>query len=83
MRGNKARLLSHFERFGAITSLEAFQKYGITRLSAVIFDLRDLGYKIDTILIDGENRYGEAVRYGKYVYKGKEDNNNGNESISN
>ena len=82
MRGSKVRLLSHFERFGAITSLEAFQKYGITRLSARIFDLRLLGYKIDTVMIDGTNRYGEPVRYGKYVYKGKDDNN-GNESIGN
>lgn len=73
MRGSKARLLSHFERFGAITSLEAFQKYGITRLSARIFDLRLLGYKIDTVMIDGTNRYGEPVRYGKYVYKGESD----------
>lgn len=75
MRGSKARLLEHFERFGTITSLEAFEKYGMTRLSAVIFDLRALGYEIDTVMMESTNRYGEAVRYGKYVYKGG--NNNG------
>lgn len=71
MKGSKARLLEHFERFGTITSLEAFEKYGITRLSARIFDLRALGYEIDTVMVESENRYGEAVRYGKYVLKGE------------
>jgi len=31
-------------------------------------------------MIDSENRYGEAVRYGKYILKGEP---SGNESISN
>lgn len=72
MKGNKARLLNYLKTNHTITSMEAFQLFGLTRLSARIFELRQMGYKIDTILIDDVNRYGEPVRYAKYVYKGKE-----------
>ena len=30
-----------------------------------------MGYDIVTLMIDSENRYGEAVRYGKYILKGE------------
>lgn len=74
MKGSKARLLEHFEKNHTITSMEAFKLFGITRLSARIFELRALGYVIDTITIEDVNRYGEPCRYAKYVYKGKGDN---------
>lgn len=53
----------------SITSMEAFEKFGATRLSAIIFDLRKQGYVIDTVMTEGKNRYGGTVRYGKYVLK--------------
>lgn len=71
MKGSKARLLTHFEKYGSITSMEAIEKYGITRLAARIKDLRDLGYDITTLMMDGQNRYGEATRYAKYVMRRK------------
>lgn len=80
MKGSKPRILAHMKMYGSITSIEAYKKYGVTRLAAAIFDLRKLGYEIDTLMIDSENRYGEAVRYGKYILKGEP---SGNESISN
>lgn len=70
MKGSKVRLLTHFEKYGSITSMEAVEKYGITRLAARIKDLRDLGYDITTLMMDGQNRYGEATRYAKYVMGG-------------
>ena len=42
------------------------EKYGITRLSSVIFELRKKGYPISTELADGYNRYGDKVKYGIY-----------------
>ena len=71
MKGSKTRILNHFKNHGSITSMEAFQYYGITRLSARIKDLRDLGYDIVTIMMESINRYGESTRYAKYVLKGE------------
>ena len=70
MRGSKTRILKHFEQYGSITSMEAFKNYSITRLSARIKDLRDMGYDIDTVMVESENKYGEPVRFAKYIYKG-------------
>jgi hypothetical protein len=53
--------------------MEAFEKYGITRLSAVIFELRKLGHDIITYDMEGQNRYGEVTRYAKYVLCGGKD----------
>lgn len=70
MRGQRGAILEHLKSESSITSMEAFQKYGATRLSAIIFEFRKLGYDIETQELLTKNRYGETTRYGKYVYKG-------------
>ncbi len=66
---NKTRaVLEHLQKHGNITSWEAIQQYKATRLSAIIFNLRN-HYDIDTIMMEGE-----GSRYGKYVYKGVKTN---------
>lgn len=40
-------VLAHLQKYGRITSMEAISKYRITRLAAVIYDLRD-EYVIDS-----------------------------------
>lgn len=68
---NKTKeVLKHLEKKGSITSWDAIKLYGATRLSAIIFNLRDRGYVIDTITMEAEDRYGNTSRYAKYVYKG-------------
>jgi len=44
-------VLKHIERHGKITSMKAFEKYGITRLAARIHNLREKGYRIKTSTI--------------------------------
>ena len=66
MKGSKNRIITYMKRHGGITSRDAFRDLGITRLSARIKELRDKGYDISTIMVDGKNRYGEPVRYGLY-----------------
>ena len=66
MRGSKNRIIEYMKKHRGITSQDAFRDLGITRLSARIKELRDMGYDITTIMIDGKNRYGERVRYGLY-----------------
>lgn len=65
-KGSKPRIIKYMRIHRGITSQDAFRDLGITRLSARIKELRDMGYNISTIMIDGQNRFGEPVRYGLY-----------------
>lgn len=63
-------ILKHLETYTHwISSMEAFEKYGITRLSGRIFDLRNKGYDIESYFVDGVNRYGEPTRYSRYILR--------------
>lgn len=66
MKGSKLRIIDYMKSHKGITSMDAFTDLGITRLSARIKELRESGYNISTIMVDGTNRYGESVRYGLY-----------------
>ena len=64
----KQMVLGDLKKFKkGITSLRAFEKFGITRLSAVIFDLRDDGYDIKTDMIAVKNRYGDTCHVARYT----------------
>lgn len=60
-------VLKHLRTYGCITSLEAIEKYKATRLSDIIYRLRNRGIKIDTIDIPFVDAYGTKSAYGKYV----------------
>ena len=61
------KIVQHLERYGHITSLEAYNLYGIMRLSARINDIRrKYGYKLTAELVCGKNRDGSRVRYSVY-----------------
>lgn len=53
-----------------LSSAEAFKKFGATRLSAIIFDLREK-YNIGDIWEEDIDRYGNKVRFKKYFYIGR------------
>lgn len=59
-------ILNHLLAGNSITSMEAINLYGATRLSAIIFNLRDKGYQISTTKIHSKNRYGHCVSYAEY-----------------
>ena len=64
---NQTRIiLNHLRDYQTITSMEAFSKYGCTRLADKVFRLKKEGYDIRTIMIEDTNRYGDTVRYAKY-----------------
>lgn len=71
MKGQRNAILNHLRNVGSITSMEAFNLYGVTRLSAIIHDLRDMGFPIHTIMVDGKTRFGDSTKYAKYIL-GKE-----------
>lgn len=59
-------LLKHLQQHGSITSMEAFELYGITRLSGRIYDLRQLGYAIIGKTESALNRFGKKVKFRRY-----------------
>lgn len=61
-------LLNHLKKRKSITSMEAINIYGITRLSARIFELRE-NHIIDSIPVTSKNRYNRPVTFTKYVYR--------------
>ncbi len=60
------KILEHLKVNGTITSWEAINLYRCTRLSAKIYDLRNLGYNITTKMVTKKNSNGEYVTYGIY-----------------
>lgn len=52
---------------GSITSMDAIKEFGATRLSSIIFNLRDRGYDIETRMEVSKNIYGHIVEYARYV----------------
>ena len=65
---NKTQVvLEHLKQYGTITSLEAIDKYGATRLSDIIYRLRKQGMNIETTDMPFTDRYGTKSKYGKYV----------------
>lgn len=62
----KERILRHLMDYGTITSWEAIQEYGCTRLSHYIYALRLDGYKITGKNEPFTNRYGEKSHFTRY-----------------
>lgn len=62
----KMRIRQHLEAHRKITTMEAFEMYGCTRLSEYIRELRCDGMNIITTPMTSINRYHQKVRYGIY-----------------
>lgn len=65
------RVLMFMKDTGSITSWQAIQQFGITRLSAKIFNLRREGYEITNKMRFSKNRYGEQIHFVEYVLDDK------------
>ena len=62
-------VLAYIRAYGSITTLEAFQYLGITRLASRICDLSKMGYEFDRDTVKAKNRYGDEVHFTKYTLK--------------
>lgn len=62
------KVKNHLLRYGSLTSQEAFRRYNITRLAAVVYKLRnrDDTIEIKTDMVYERNQYGEPVQYARY-----------------
>ena len=66
-------LARHLNDNGSITSLEAIELYGCTRLSARVWELRHkYGIEVTSTTEVGKNRYGRMVNYTRYSLGGTE-----------
>ncbi len=58
--------MTQVREIGVITPMEAMAQYGIMRLGARIWDLKNQGYNIETTMVRGKNRFGEATCWASY-----------------
>lgn len=68
METQKQLIEKHLLEKGKITSWEAFEIYGITRLSHIIYVLRRK-YDIISVSTTKKNRYGHYCTYSTYTLK--------------
>jgi len=68
MRGKTKAIYQHLQEHGSITSWEAFECYGATRLSSIIYNLkRTYNINIATQSVLVKDRYGSTVNIAKYI----------------
>lgn len=60
-------IIHHLKYKGKLTSMEAIDKYGVTRLSDKIHKLRNAGLKIKMENVTKENRFKNNSTYGVYT----------------
>ena len=65
-------IINHLREYGSITQLEALRDYGCMRLASRISDLRKTGIKIIRLTETSRNRYGQKIRYARYIMEGNE-----------
>lgn len=76
MVSQKKMILDYIREFGSITPLDAFKDLGVTRLAAVIFELKEDGHDIHTEREHSKNRFGQATRHARYSFGRDEGNEN-------
>ena len=59
-------LLELSEKNGSFTGMDAHAA-GVLKYSSRITELRQRGYTVECKIESGINRYGRAVRYGRYT----------------
>lgn len=70
----KERVLKYIEKYGSISSFEAYRDLGITQLGARIWELKKDGYDIKTRWKALYNRYLEKVTYKEYYLEEEKEN---------
>lgn len=74
MQTQKELIITYLAAGNPLTSMKAFELFGITRLSGRIFELRKDGYAIDSETKSAKNRYGKIVSFTQYSLEESEAN---------
>lgn len=67
-------IIAYMREHSSITTYEAFEQLGITKLTTRISELRRAGFKIKSQVYSGLNRYGKPVTYNRYWLGEDKDN---------
>ena len=62
----KDKIIDYIHKYGSITPLDALREFGCMRLATRIFELKEDGYKIKTVIEKSKNKNGEPVHYARY-----------------
>ena len=62
----KQRVIDYKNKFGSISSWEAYSDLGITQLGARIDQLKKEGYNFKTEWESSKNRFGDKTEYKRY-----------------
>ena len=65
----KKAVLSYLTTGAGITSQYAFSHMGLTRISAVIYNLINDGYNIERVDVPVNNRHGRSVKIGRWFLR--------------
>ena len=65
-KSQTSEIIAYLRKHKQITSYEAIKRFGATRLSGIIFILRERGFGIETEMVQGKNRYGHTTSYAIY-----------------
>lgn len=66
------RIHEYLKKHGSITTKDAYEQLGVTRLSARIYELKEQGVKIEKKAEKSRNRFGETCYYDRFYLKGEE-----------
>lgn len=67
LSNQERRVVKYSKHFKGITAWEAAKELGVMRLSAVIYNLKAKGFEVKDCWIEDTNRFGEQVRYKRYI----------------
>ena len=65
-RSQISDVIHHLRKYKTSTSMEAIKRYDATRLSGIIYVLKERGFGIETELVEVKNRYGHITRIAVY-----------------
>lgn len=64
------RVLDYLRRNGSITALDAMNDLGVMRLASRVCELKEQGTPIETVMVEGVNRFGEVTKFARYYLRG-------------
>jgi hypothetical protein len=65
-------VLYHLLYIGNLSSYGAIREYGITRLAARVWELKNEGWEIESNTITSTNRHGKKLSYSVYFITKKQ-----------
>lgn len=70
MKPQCRKLLDYMLVHGSVTGMQSINELGILNYKGRIFDLRKMGYTIETRFVSRMNRNGEMKTFAQYSLKG-------------